>query len=267
MDQKKLYQNLPDTPGVYIMKNAQSGILYVGKAGNLKRRVSSYFQRPQEYRIQKMVSEIRNIEIRKMDTAIEALILESALIKKYQPPFNVKEKDDKSFLYVEITKDKFPRVLLTRGKERVGGREFGPFTSATSIREAMRILRRIFPWSIHPNRDTNPRMHSNDANKNNSQHLHKLVDSHRRACFEYEIGLCPGTCIGAITVKNYKANIKNFILFFEGKKARLLKTLEKEMQSASRKLEYEKAAIFRRQIFALKHIQDVALLTEDKFAK
>lgn len=244
MDQAKLHKNLPDTPGVYLMKNALGGILYVGKAGNLKRRVSSYFQRPQEYRIQRMVSEIRNIEIRKTDTAIEALILESALIKKFQPPFNVKEKDDKSFLYVEITKDKFPKVLLTRGKDRTGGREFGPFTSATSIREAMRILRKIFPWSIHP-----------------------PETKFKRACFEYEIGLCPGTCVGAIAAKDYKENIKKLAMFFDGKKAKILKSLEKEMREASRKLEYEKAAEFRRQIFALKHIQDVALLSEDKFAK
>jgi len=226
------------------MKNTRGGILYVGKAGNLKRRVSSYFNRPHEHRIQKMVSEIGNIEIRKTDTAIEALILESALIKKYQPPFNVLEKDDKSFLYVEITKDKFPRVLLVRGKERVGGREFGPFTSATSIRDAMRILRKIFPWSIHP-----------------------PEAKFKRACFEYEIGLCPGTCVGAVTPKDYRANIKKLVMFFEGKKARLITALQKEMQNASRRLEYEKAAALRKQIFALKHIQDVALLSEDKFAK
>lgn len=242
MDQGKLYKNLPDTPGVYLMKNSHGEILYVGKAGNLKRRVSSYFNRPHEFRIQKMVSEIRKIEIRNTDTAIEALILESALIKKYQPPFNVLEKDDKSFLYVEMTKDKFPRVLLVRGKERTGGREFGPFTSATSIREALRILRKIFPWSIHP----------------------KDV-KFKRACFEHEIGLCPGTCIGAITAEDYKKNIKKLILFFEGKKGQLLKSLEKEMKAASKKLEYETAGTLRRQIFALKHIRDVALITEDKF--
>ncbi len=262
--------DMPDTPGVYLMKNSQGGILYVGKAGNLKRRVSSYFNRPHEFRIQKMVSEIRNIEIRNTDTAIEALILESALIKKYQPPFNVLEKDDKSFLYVEITKDKFPRVLLVRGKERTGGREFGPFTSATSIREALKILRKIFPWSIH-GRSEISEFHPNITNKKNvnlhSGHSDVFVNSNRlrRACFEYEIGLCPGTCIGAINAKDYKANIKKLILFFEGKKGQLLKSLEKEMKAASKKTEYEQAGSLRRQIFALKHIRDVALITEDKF--
>ena len=109
------------------MKNAAGEIIYVGKAGNLRRRVASYFERPYDYRIQKMVSEIRKIDYQKTDTALEALILEAELIKKYQPPYNVLEKDDKSFLYVEITREKFPRVLLVRGKSLASGKRFGPF--------------------------------------------------------------------------------------------------------------------------------------------
>src|SRR3990167_4838982 len=112
-----LYKNLPSTPGVYLMKSRAGEILYVGKAGNLKRRVSSYFLKPQDSRLSRLVSEIKKIDYQKTDTAIEALILEAALIKKYQPRFNIHEKDDKSFLYVEITKGKFPRVVLVRGQE------------------------------------------------------------------------------------------------------------------------------------------------------
>ncbi len=256
MSEKKLYQNAPETPGVYIMKAADNAILYIGKAANLKRRVSSYFLRASEYKTAKLVQEVRKIDFEKTDTAIEALILESKLIKKYKPPYNVREKDDKSFLSVEITKEKFPRVLLVRGKnldvQKVLS-QFGPFTSATSIRESLRIIRRIFPYSIHSLVNTNRPVHTNTTNKN------------ARPCFEYELGLCPGTCIGAISRTDYLKNIKNIKLFFEGKKKQIIKSLYREMEEASRKLEFEKAEKMRRQIFSLQHIQDVALIKDENF--
>ena len=148
------YKKFPETPGVYIMKDAAGHILYVGKAANLRRRVSSYFERPHDVRIQTLVSKIARIDFEQKDTALEALIREAELIKTLTPPFNVREKDDKSFLYFEITHEKFPRVLLVRGagvaegasRGGVQGKRFGPFTSASSAREALRILRRIFPW-------------------------------------------------------------------------------------------------------------------------
>src|SRR3989344_5669451 len=114
---EKLYRGLPDTPGVYLMRDAAGKLLYVGKAGNLQRRVSSYFLRPHDARLTKLVSLIRRVDYQPTDTAIEALILEAKLIKENQPPFNILEKDDKSFMYVEITAEKFPRILLTRGKD------------------------------------------------------------------------------------------------------------------------------------------------------
>ena len=246
INQKKLYQNLPTAPGVYLMRNASGKVIYVGKAVNLRRRVSSYFLRSQEARIAMLVSEIRKIDHVPTDTAIEALILESQLIKKYSPFYNIKEKDDKSFLYVVVTKEEFPRVILAYGKE-LGGlparSTFGPFTSASSIREALRIIRRIFPYSIHPP---------------------EKIGKGKRPCFEYEIGLCPGTCVGEIRRREYLKTIKNIELFFGGKKERILKSLEKEMGEASKKTEFEKAAKLRKQIFALKHIQDVALISENK---
>jgi len=238
---------LPDEPGVYrFLKGRQ--ILYIGKAANLRRRVSSYFLKAHDSRIQKLVSEIRKIDHQKTDTAIEALILEAGLIKKYQPPFNVREKDDTSFLYVEITKEKFPRVILVRGKEKPGGERFGPFTSASSIREALRIIRKIFPFSIHPA----PLSKSKGAGQ-----------APKRPCFEYEIGICPGTCIGAISHADYLKNIRNIRLFFRGKKAQILKSLERGMKAASAALEFETAEKLKRQIFALRHIQDVALISGD----
>lgn len=263
-----LYKNFPETPGVYLMKNASGNIIYVGKAGNLRRRVSSYFIRPHDSRIEQLVKNIENIDIRQTDSALEALILESELIKKYQPIFNVREKDDKSFLYVAITKEKFPRVVMTRGKDfsrtrpapsphehsnqRAGrkpekrdarfGAGYGPFTSSNSLREALKILRRIFPWNTHRENE-----------------IGKL----KRECLECQIGLCPGTCIGAIGRAAYLKNIANLKLFFEGKKKKILAALEKEMDYESRKLNFEEAERIKRRIFFLRHIRDVAFLTND----
>jgi excinuclease ABC subunit C len=237
------YKSLPETPGVYIMKDAVGKILYVGKAGNLRRRVSSYFERPHDVRIQTLVTHITTIDHRDTDTAIEALILEAELIRKFSPPFNVKEKDDKSFLYIEITKDKFPRVLLVRGKDLKTKKSYGPFTSASSAREALKILRRIFPWSTHdPAR----------------------LGTFKRPCFDYEIGLCPGTCVGLIKRTDYLKNIAHLKLFLAGKKARVIRTLEKEMVAAGKKLEFERAEKLRRQIFALKHIEDTAFISDSE---
>jgi len=230
------------------MKGANGRLLYVGKAGNLKRRVSSYFLRPHDARIQKLVSEIKKIDYKETDTALEALILEAELIKEFLPPFNIREKDNKSFLYVEITKEKFPRVLLVRGRDSAGQKSgamgwYGPFTSASSIREALRILRRIFPWNTHP------------AEK---------IGTFDRPCFDYEVGLCPGTCIAAVAREEYLKNVRNLKLFFEGKKKKVIGLLEKEMAAAGKKLEFEKAAMLRRRIFALQHIRDIALINDDQ---
>ena len=236
------------------MKDSKNDVLYVGKAVNLKRRVSSYFQRPHDYRISKMVSLVRDIETKNTDTAIEALILEAKLIKKFLPPYNVLEKDDKSFLYVEITKEKFPRVLLTRGKDlKTPGRnlkiskQFGPFTSSSSLKEALKILRKIFPWSTHT-----------------PESLVLRSSRAKRACFEYELGLCPGVCIDAITSKEYKKNIARLVMFFEGKKEIIIRSLQKEMKEFSKKTEFEKAAKIKKQVFALQHIQDVALISDSE---
>ncbi|HUC01626.1 MAG TPA: GIY-YIG nuclease family protein [Candidatus Paceibacterota bacterium] len=246
------YKKFPETPGVYIMKDADGRVLYVGKAGNLRRRVSSYFERPHDVRIQTLVGKIAAIDTEQKDTALEALIREAELIKTLTPPFNVREKDDKSFLYFEITREKFPRVLLVRGAGVIaaGGKDggvvaergrYGPFTSASNAREALRILRRIFPWSTH-----------------DPDEIGRL----KRPCFNYEIGLCPGTCVGAITHDDYLKTIDRLQMFFEGKKERIIRALEKDMKAAAKEQEFEKAEALRRQMFALRHIQDTALISD-----
>ena len=246
MNSKNLYKDISENPGIYIMKDTKGEILYIGKAGNLKRRVSSYFLRPNNVRIETMVSHIQSIETRETDSALEALILESALIKKYQPPFNIREKDDTSFLFVVVTREQFPRVLLVRGKDlgAVKGIQFGPYVSSSSIREALRILRKIFQWSVHePER----------------------VGTYKKPCFEYEIGLCPGTCVGSVDGNEYKKTIKKLLLFFEGKKYLIIAELEKEMKIASKQLEFERANKLKKQIFALTHIRDTALISSESF--
>ncbi len=258
--QRKEYKTMPETPGVYLMKDTSGKLLYVGKAANLRRRVSSYFERPHDIRIETMVGQIAEIDFRQTDSALEALILEAELIKKLEPPYNVREKDGKSFLYVQITKDKFPRVILVRGKdikEKDKAKRFGPFVSASNAREAMRILRRIFPWSTHP-----PEIIA-EAEREKRVHPERS----RRACFDYQIGLCPGTCIGAVSQAEYKKTIARLALFFAGKKHRVVTSLEKDMAAASKKLDFEKAAKLRGQIFALQHIQDTALISDTEVAK
>lgn len=245
MDMSPLYKNLPETAGVYIMKNATGAILYVGKAANLRRRVSSYFLRPHDSRIESLVHEIVTIDHQNTDTSIEALILESALIKRHMPPYNIKEKDDKTFLYVVFTKDKFPRVLLVRGKDLAGdeGELYGPFVAAAAARAALRIIRKIFPWSDHP---PTPKG-SGEAGPT-------------RPCFNYQIGLCPGVCLGTITKTDYAKNIRNLKLFFRGEKKKILRGLEADMQKYAKALQFEKAESAKRKLFALQHIQDTALI-------
>ena len=251
-------KHLPKTPGVYLMKGERGELLYVGKAVNLRRRVESYFTKAHDSRIQKLVDLIRRIDYQETDTAIEALILEAELIKKYSPPFNVREQDDKSFLYVVITKEKFPRVLTVRGKDLKNAEYqnvYGPFTSAAQLRAAMRILRKIFPWNTHLTGEERGERRENRGNA-------------RRPCFDYEIHLCPGTCTGAISQKEYARTIKNIKLIFQGKKKRILHSLTKDMKMSAKHLDFEKAASLRHQIFALQHIQDIALIaqSEDLFS-
>ncbi len=235
---------LPDSPGVYLMKDARGRVLYIGKATSLKRRVSSYFVRPHEARIQEMVSKIRSIDYLTRPTVIEALILEANLIKHYFPPYNIKDKDSKSFLYLVISKEDFPKPLLVRGNEldeessKKYKAVFGPYTSSRALRGALHVIRKAIPWS-----DCNP--------------------GQKRACFYVPLGLCPGVCMGAISKKDYAKIISNLILFFQGKKNGVLKEYRKDMKAAAKDKRFEEAADLRNKIFSLEHIQDVAVLKNE----
>ncbi len=232
---KKL--KLPDKPGVYIFK-AKTRILYIGKATSLRSRVQSYFGRDliatRGPLLVDMVTKAEKIEFVETDSVLEALILEANLIKKHQPKYNTKEKDNKSFNYVCITKDKISKVLIIRGRSLDKSqykKVFGPFPNGLQLRTALKIVRRIFPF-----------FDDQSSKKQNVQ-------------FYKQLALVPA--------ENYKNNLKNLILFFEGKKGKIISDLKKEMNACAKKMQFERANEIKKQIFALEHINDVALIKED----
>ena len=243
---------LPDKPGVYFFLKGKE-ILYIGKATSLKDRVKSYFTKDLlETRgplLIKMMEEIDDVRFEETDSVLEALILESALIKKHQPKFNTKEKDNKSYYYVIFTQEDFPKILLVRGKELLSNFEpediketFGPFPKSTELKEALKIIRKIFPF-----RD-------------------KCELGKNKPCFNYQLGLCPGVCFGNISKQDYGKLIRQIKLFFEGKKGVLLQTLNKEMERLAKGQEFEEAKVIRDRIFALQHINDIALIKNNQSA-
>lgn len=241
-------QELPETPGVYLMKDTHGGILYVGKATSLKRRVQQHFLRPHNNLIEEMTRKVAEIDYIQKPTALEALILEANLIKLYWPKYNTDQKDNKSFLYLVITDETFPKPLLLRGREiedpanKKYKAVFGPYTSGRSLRAALEIVRRAIPWSTcePPKEGKKP-----------------------QACFYVHLGMCPGVCAGLVTKEEYAKHIRTLIKFFEGKKEEILKQYRREMQRAAKEKKFEEAAEWRNKVFALEHIQDVAVLRRD----
>lgn len=215
---------LPDTPGVYIFKDARGKILYVGKAKSLRKRVQSYFSRYLASKTQAMVSRIADIEFKPCQTEGLALILEASLIHKYQPKYNVSLRDDKSYPLVKITSEDFPVVCITRKKIADGSRYFGPYTSAGLLREALRIIRKYFPYRSCEKMAQEARMYR-------------------------KIGLAPD--LDEENKKDYAKTIENIRLILEGKTEVLVKKLAQEMDLKSREQEFEEAAKIRNQIEAL----------------
>lgn len=226
-------KKFPNSPGVYFFRDKAGRPIYVGLAGSLKRRIASYF-RAKEPRIIEMVEAAHTLDFQKTDTLLEAVILEANLIKKYWPKYNVVDKDDRSFIYLVILPGDYPRPVIVRGRELekykpVKAKVFGPFESFYILKTVLSLIRRIFPYSTC--RPLNGKPSSAKATAG-------------RPCFDYQIGLCPGACIGVITPKEYKNNIKNLELFFRGQKVNLIKKLKKENPE---------------KIMALLRVQDVAL--------
>jgi len=258
-------------------------ILYIGKATSLRDRVKSYMYMYMSKAgfdtrgslISKMLSQFDKIDFIKTDSVLEALVLEAHLIKKHQPEANIKEKDNRSFNFVIITREDFPRVLVMRARELLHSTtiycsgmksgekvpiaySFGPFPNGSQLKEALKIIRKMFPYRdkcIPYSATLNPKVGPLQTKSPRSDL--------RKSCFNRQIGLCPGVCTGEISKKEYAEQIQNIILFFEGNKTRLMKNLEKQMKSFAKNYEFEKANIIKRTLFTLNHIQDISLIKED----
>jgi excinuclease ABC subunit C len=229
-------RGLPASPGVYLFKDAEDNILYVGKAANLRHRVGSYFGGGQRLtpKLQRMVSKVNDLDYFVTASEQEALILELNLIKRYHPTYNVRLKDDKTFPYLKIDlSEDWPRVHITRRLEEDGGRYFGPFASARSVRQTLKLIRGIFPF-----RSCSRTITGND----------------RRACLEYDIGRCLAPCIGVASREEYAEVIKQLVLFLEGRQERVARQLESKMNKASEALDFETAARLRDQLQAVREV-------------
>ncbi len=219
---------LPDNPGVYLMKNQEGKIIYVGKAVNLKNRVRSYFRTlPAEaLKTKALVRNIADFEYIITDSEVEALVLECNLIKKYRPKYNISLKDDKTYPYLKITNEDYPRVLVTRHYVKDGGKYFGPYPSVTVLRETLELLHSIFPF-----RSCKQKTFTND-----------------RPCLNYQIKRCYAPCAGKISKEEYGELIAKINDFFAGNHDDLLKSLNEQMNKAAEDLNFEQAARFRDQI-------------------
>ena len=225
---------LPDKPGVYIMKNAEGRIIYVGKAIVLKNRVRQYFQSGKNHtpKVRAMVSHIADFEIIMTASEVEALILECNLIKKHRPRYNISLKDDKSYPYVKVTlQEDYPRVFITRRILKDGARYFGPYTNATAVHESLKLLRRLFP-------------------------LRTCKQLQDRPCLEYHIKRCLAPCAGKVEKGDYDAMIRAVLLFLEGRTEEVEKELQYRMEQAAESFNFEVAARLRDQLLAVRKIAE-----------
>jgi excinuclease ABC subunit C len=229
-------KQIPTSPGVYLMKDAEGNILYVGKAANLHHRVRSYFGTGQKLspKLERMVARVSDFDFFVTTSEQEALILELNLIKRHRPRYNVRLKDDKTFPYLKIDiNEDWPRVHITRRLEKNGGRYFGPFASAKSVRQTLKVLKGIFPFR--------------SCRKS-------ITGTDLRPCLEYHIHHCLGPCIGIVSKEEYTEVIKQVILFLEGKREMVVQELQGKMEKAAEALDFEKASLLRDQIQAIDRV-------------
>ncbi|MFC1658794.1 UvrB/UvrC motif-containing protein [Candidatus Omnitrophota bacterium] len=232
MDKAKL-AGIPEAPGVYIFKDKTGRILYIGKARSLKKRVKSYFTRPQSLKIQIMVSKVADLQYLTAKSEARARLQEARLIRENLPPYNTAFRDDKSFPFIFISKEAFPAVGLTRRTGRknkiAGSSYFGPYTNAGLLRQALKSVRRIFGF----------------------RSCSKMP---KRPCLYYRLQLCPAPCFGKISARKYNQIIRNIILFLEGKQEDLLNKLTAKMHKLASKKRFEQAAQVRNQVQALSNM-------------
>ncbi|MCL2859022.1 MAG: excinuclease ABC subunit UvrC [Oscillospiraceae bacterium] len=232
---KEELKKLPNKPGVYIMRDVNDNVLYVGKAVSLKNRVKQYFMKNNKtIRIEKMVSLISRFEYIVTDTEAEALILECNLIKEHRPKFNILLKDDKTYPYIKVdVKSEYPNVFITRKILNDGAKYFGPYTNATMAKEMVNFIKEKF--QIRQCRN---------------------FKSNTRACLNFHIKKCLAPCVNGISKEEYRELINEIIMLLEGKTDKIVKKLNEDIRSASEKLEFEKAAVLRDRKNAIQSITE-----------
>jgi len=229
-------ENLPTNPGVYLFKDPKGVILYVGKAGNIKHRVSSYFQKREgmDVKTLAMLEKVADIDTIVTDTEKEALILENNLIKAHRPRYNIKLRDDKTYPCLKLSMEEdFPTLTIVRRIKKDGSIYFGPYPSATSLKETLRVIRRLFPIRTCPDTKFSSRL---------------------RPCINYEMDRCSGPCCGKIDRDQYREIVYQMKMFLEGKNSDLIENLKEKMEEASNELQFEKAARIRDQIEHIEHV-------------
>jgi len=231
-----ILQTLPERPGVYLMRDVEGQVIYVGKAVNLRSRVRSYFtpSAQENPKTRRLVARVADIDFVVTDTELEALILEANLIETHRPRFNVRLRDDKRYPYIKITwAEPFPRVMITRRIERDGSRYFGPYTSSSAVHQTLDLLRRSFPYLTCSRR---------------------ITGRDERACLYYDMKRCLGPCIGAVSQEEYRSMIAALIRFLEGRSEEVIADLERQMRAAADALDFERAALLRDQLRAVRQV-------------
>lgn len=233
-DSKAFLKNLTSRPGIYQMINADGEIIYVGKAKNLKNRVSSYFQKQDHTpKTRVMVKQIASIQVVITDSENEALILENQLIKKYRPRYNVVFRDDKTYPYIHLSADDFPRLSIHRGAQSKKGDYFGPFTGSTAARYSISLMQKLFLIRQCEN---------------------SVFNYRSRPCLQYQIKRCSGSCVDKISAEAYQQDVELVRLFYRGKNKAVIEQLTQRMERASEQLAFEKAAELRDQIIQLRRV-------------
>lgn len=237
-------KELPKSPGVYFHKNAQGQIIYVGKAAVLRNRVRQYFQksRVRDAKTDALVAEIADTDWMVVDSEIEALFLEAEMIRRYMPQYNILLRDDKSMVYIRIDYNAdFPTVTTTRRPLDDGARYFGPYLSTLSVRQALKSLRRVFPFAT------------------------SRINGQKRATLFYHLGLDPGLEEGKTSLEDYRANLRKLMAVIEGKRKTVEKEIERDMKQAAKAKNFEAAAKLRNQLFALQNLTRQVIFSDKEF--
>ncbi|MGH2935352.1 MAG: excinuclease ABC subunit UvrC [Gaiellaceae bacterium] len=228
---------LPTKPGVYLFRDAEGDVLYIGKAKSLRPRVRSYFQNTHDGRaqIRLLPERVADVEVIVTGSEVEALHLEQNLVKRHRPPFNVRLRDDKSFPYIAVTvEDDYPRVMFTRERHRPGVWYFGPYANAKKVRETLDVLNRVFPY--RPCEGPKPGRHSGIP------------------CLDFHIDRCLAPCVGYVSQEDYRAIVDGVIDFLSGDVKPIQRELEQKMLEAAREERFEDAARYRNRLHAVQHL-------------